>query len=81
MERQAQRIAEEVPTCTTEDAKVLAYVQSALDTSKNVQPNMFAPFVIPSDKTVGDVATVHWGNVDTGAMVNVVYLGVTRVFQ
>lgn len=42
---------------------------------------MFAPFVIPSDKTVGDVATVHWGNVDTGAMVNVVYLGVTRVFQ
>jgi hypothetical protein len=27
------------------------------------------------------VATVHWGNVDTGAMVNVVYLGVTRVFQ
>ncbi len=81
MEQQAQRIAEEVPTCTSEDAKVLAYVQSALDTSKNVQPNMFAPFVIPSDKMVGDVATVHWGNVDTGAMVNVVYLGVTRVFQ
>jgi hypothetical protein len=42
---------------------------------------MFAPFVIPSDATVGDMATVHWGNVDTGAMVNVVYLGVTRVFQ
>ena len=41
---------------------------------------MFAPFVIPSDKMVGDVATVHWGNVDTGAMVNVVYLGVTPVF-
>ena len=81
MEQQAQRIAEEVPTCTSEDAKVLAYVQSALDTSKNVQPNMFAPFVIPSDKMVGDVATVHWGNVDTGAMVNVVYLGVTRVLQ
>jgi hypothetical protein len=42
---------------------------------------MFAPFVIPSDATVGDMAIVHWGNVDTGAMVNVVYLGVTRVFQ
>ena len=42
---------------------------------------MFAPFVIPSDATVGDMAPVHWGNVDTGAMVNVVYLGVTRVFQ
>ena len=59
---------------------MLAYVQSALDTSQNVQPNMFAPFVIPSDATVGDMAIVHWGNVDTGAMVNVVYLGVTRVF-
>ncbi len=42
---------------------------------------MFAPFVIPNDATMGDMATVHWGNVDTGAMVNVVYLGVTRVFQ
>ena len=42
---------------------------------------MFAPFMIPNDQTVGDVATVHWGNVDTGAMVNVVYLGVTRVFH
>jgi len=79
--QQAQKIADQLPTCTTEDAKVLAYVQSALDTSQNVQPNMFAPFVIPSNSTVGDVATVHWGNVDTGAMVNVVYLGVTRVFQ
>lgn len=42
---------------------------------------MFAPFIIPTDSLVGDVPTVHWGNVDTGAMVNVVYLGVTRVFQ
>lgn len=30
---------------------------------------------------MGAIHTVHWGNVDTGAMVNVVYLGVTRVFQ
>lgn len=42
---------------------------------------MFAPFVIPTDETVGDIPLVHWGNVDTGAMVNVVYLGVTRVFH
>jgi hypothetical protein len=42
---------------------------------------MFAPFVVPHEDKVGDVATVHWGNVDTGAMVNVVYLGVTRVFK
>ena len=79
--QQAQKIADQVPTCTTKDAKVLAYAQSALDTSQNVQQNMFAPFVIPSNGTVCDVATVYWGNVDTGAMVNVVYLGVTRVLQ
>ena len=42
---------------------------------------MFAPFVVPQADRVGDVVTVHWGNVDTGAMVNVVYLGVTRVFK
>ena len=60
---------------------MLAYVQSALDTSQNVQPNMFAPFVIPQADKLGDVVTVHWGNVDTGAMVNLVYLGVTRVFK
>ena len=42
---------------------------------------MFAQFVVPQGGKVGDVATIHWGNVDTGAMVNVVYLGVTRVFK
>ena len=41
---------------------------------------MFAPFTVASRK-VADNPTVHWGNVDTGAMVNVVYLGVTRVFK
>jgi len=70
-----------MPTCTTEDAETLAFVQTALDTSQSVLPNMFAPFIIPSDHTVSDIPVVHWGNVDTGAMVNVVYLGVTRVFQ
>ena len=41
---------------------------------------MFAPFTVASGK-VADTPTTHWGNVDTGAMVNVVYLGVTRVFK
>jgi hypothetical protein len=42
---------------------------------------MFAPFSIPSLDKVGSLVPIHWGNVDTGAMVNVVYLGVTRVFK
>ena len=42
---------------------------------------MFAPFSIPSSDKVGSLVPIHWGNVDTGAMVNVVYLGVTRVFK
>ena len=41
---------------------------------------MFAPFTAAREG-VADVTTTHWGNVDTGAMVNVVYLGVTRVFK
>lgn len=41
---------------------------------------MFAPFTAAKEG-VADSTTVHWGNVDTGAMVNVVYLGVTRVFK
>ena len=41
---------------------------------------MFAPFTAAKG-SVDDIVTTHWGNVDTGAMVNVVYLGVTRVFK
>jgi hypothetical protein len=41
---------------------------------------MFAPFTIPTSR-VPEITTVHWGNVDTGAMVNVVYEGVIRVFK
>ena len=42
---------------------------------------MFAPFSVPPSEKVGPPVPIHWGNVDTGAMVNVVYLGVTRVFK
>jgi hypothetical protein len=42
---------------------------------------MFAPFFVPSSDKVDSLVPIHWGNVDTGAMVNVVYLGVTRVFK
>lgn len=45
-----------------------------------IQQNVFAPFTVPAS-SVADVSTVHWGNVDTGAMVNVVYMGVVRVFK
>jgi hypothetical protein len=30
---------------------------------------------------VAGIPTIHYGNVDTGAMVNVVYEGVVRVFE
>ena len=42
---------------------------------------MFAPLFVPSSDKVNSLVLIHWGNVDTRAMVNVVYLGVTRVFK
>jgi hypothetical protein len=78
--KRARQINEQEPTCTPEEAGELAAVQSALAPSEQVPQNMFAPFVAAPGQ-VADVATVHWGNMDTGAMVNVVYLGVTRVFK
>ena len=45
-----------------------------------VPQNMFAPFTFSAVGGVYATAT-HWGNVDTGAMVNVVYLGVPRVYK
>ena len=75
---QARKINEQQPTCSLAEAGELAAVCSALSNLDQVPQNMFAPF------STGDNAgflTTHWGNVDTGAMVNVVYLGVTRVFK
>ena len=42
--------------------------------------NVFCPFTIPSRDGTGALARassplVHWGNVDTGSMVNIVYQG------
>lgn len=47
--------------------------------------NMFAPFTIPTADKHGKLAkdeeaTVHWGNVDTGSMVNIMYSGVLAAF-
>ena len=76
----ARAINRQLPACTQAEAAELAAVESALATQDTIHQNMFAPFTVDSKK-VADKPTVHWGNVDTGAMVNVVYLGVTRVFK
>ena len=46
---------------------------------------MFAPFTIPARDAHGKplrtgTPTVHWGNVDTGSMVNIMYSGVLSAF-
>ena len=47
--------------------------------------NMFAPFTIVQHNAAGKLVQatrtdVHWGNVDTGAMVNIMYSGVLTAF-
>ena len=76
---QARRINEQQPMCSLEEAGQLAAVCSALSSESQVPQNMFAPFTAAREGVVDDITT-HWGNVDTGAMVNVVYLGVTKAF-
>lgn len=77
---EARRLNSTLPHCTKEEAQELAQVQSALSTEDRALSNLFAPFVVPVERTP-EMPTVHWGNVDTGAMVNVVYEGVVRVFK
>ncbi len=60
-------------------AVVTAHMEGALP------DNMFAPFTIPPRDTQGELTrsespTVHWGNVDTGSMVNIMYSGVLAAF-
>ena len=47
--------------------------------------NMFAPFTIITSDSKGTLAhtpdpTIHWANVDTGSMVNIIYHGVVQAF-
>ena len=70
---------DQVPANTAELAAVHAAVTAHLE--GNPPENMFAPFTIPPKDSQGKptkhaAPTVHWGNVDTGSMVNIVYSGV-----
>lgn len=52
---------------------------------KNSHQNMFASFSVTAKGEQGTLPTnsaplLHWGNVDTGAMVNLVYQGVVEAF-
>ena len=60
-----------------------AAVESAVAAHQKALPqNMFAPFSCghPNPAKVSPAPMVHWGNVDTGAMVNLVYAGVLSTF-
>ncbi len=71
-----------------EGAVELAAVQAAITTHNNspAPENMFCPFtVVGRDPRTGQLhrqaaPMMHWGNVDTGSMVNIVYSGVLRTF-
>lgn len=65
----------------------MAAVQSALHTHAHcpAPENMFCPFTVVKRGQEGGLARerdpmLHWGNVDTGSMVNIVYSGVLRTF-
>lgn len=74
---------ETAPPAVTEIATVHAAVTAHLQGA--LPENMFAPFTIPTADKQGklvkdDKAVVHWGNVDTGSMVNIMYSGVLAAF-
>ena len=60
-----------------------AAVEAAIASNQHTLPqNMFAPFSCGggNGQKLGMAPVVHWGNVDTGAMVNIVYSGVLDTF-
>ena len=68
-----------VPQEAVEIAAVHATVAAHLGGS--TPENMFAPFTVPPTTESGGLTrapdpVIHWGNVDTGSMVNIVYSGV-----
>ena len=70
-----------------EAAVEIAAVQAALKNhiDSPAPENMFCPFVIMERDSKGNLTRqenpmMHWGNVDTGSMVNIVYSGVLRNF-
>lgn len=56
-----------------------AAVQAAVLRADMREPpeNIFGPFTASADRAT---ATVHWANMDSGAMINVVHSGVLTVF-
>ena len=65
----------------------VAAVEAAVTAHRNTHPqNMFASFSLAVHHDAGALGTtsapmLHWGHVDTGAMVNLVYSGVLEVFE
>lgn len=78
----AQQLTDTQPKRDPSDTGEIAAVQAAVASQNGALPdNMFAPFTFPSEnvgqtQTRGQQPVVHYGNVDTGSMVNVMYSGV-----
>lgn len=57
-----------------------AAVKSTLMRHESHPPkNLFSPFFVTGEPTSAPVVT-HWGNVDSGSMVNIVYSSVLEAF-
>lgn len=72
------------PPKTSADATEAAVVQAAVAHSRQAsEQNLFAPFHVAEQSTSAGAklgVTLHWGNVDTGSMVNIIYSGVLSAF-
>jgi hypothetical protein len=75
-EKAANHTPKEVAELAAVDAAVTAHLEGRLP------ENMFAPFTIIHDPNNASTSPpmVHWGNVDTGSMVNIMYSGVLNAF-
>ena len=65
----------------------LAAIQATIQThaTSPAPENLFCPFTVVERDAAGKLTRgtnpmLHWGNVDTGSMVNIVYSGVLRTF-
>lgn len=73
------------PTRAPLSAEAAAVEATVAAHQRTVPQNMFASFSIGAKQGAGQLATtpdplLHWGNVDTGAVVNLVYSGVVAAF-
>ncbi len=72
----ARRANEEATTAPDDVAELVAVRASLSAHAMSIPQNIFTPFAIHHPAAT----YTHWGNVDTGSMVNIVYAGVVAKF-